>query len=695
VIKRRLPLMLAIGFAAGALGLLAQGSNSLAWLEGQSIDARFQLRGADFDAADARIVLVKIDDGTFNYLRDHRLSAQWPFPRRYHARVIDALRRAGARVVAVDIQFTEPSNRRDDNALIGAVGRAGGVVLSTTAVGPQGSTAVLGGDAVLRRLDAQAGNTSLIPDGDGTIRSTQHSIHGLPTFAVAVAGADANQPVSTSLFGGTTQPVPIDYAGPPGTFPAVPYWRLLSNRFPARLFAGRIAIVGASASTFQDLHETPTSGTPMPGPEVLANETATVLAGIPLRGAPTSTTVVLILALALLVPLLGIRAGTIAVVFAGLGALLAWAVATQIAFESGVELDFSDPAAALLLATAGTAIAGLWAERVERRRLRTLFAANSAGVVAGVLDPVGRRPLEPTAIIAGYRIEEAVGRGGMGVVYRATQAALGRTVALKLIATEHARDPVFRARFEQESRLAAAIEHPHVIPVYEAGEDDGLLFIAMRLVDGPDLAAVLAAEGALDPGRAARLIAQLAAALDAAHAHGLVHRDVKPANALLTLDRPEHLYLTDFGVAKAIGAGPAVTAVGGWVGTLDYLAPEQIGGEEVGPAVDVYALAGMLHHCLTGEVPFPRSDDAARLWAHLNAPPPAPSSLRPGIPVEVDAVVARGMAKGPAERYETATALADALLAALAMGEAELPMPRPAGRRAGPEGGAEPTVASD
>jgi serine/threonine protein kinase len=268
-------------------------------------------------------------------------------------------------------------------------------------------------------------------------------------------------------------------------------------------------------------------------------------------------------------------------------------------------------------------------------------------------------------------------------------------VALKLIAAERTRDPVFRARFEQESRLAAAIEHPHVIPVYEAGEDDGLLFIAMRLVDGPDLAAVLAAEGALEPRRAGHLTAQLGAALDAAHAHGLVHRDVKPANALLTRDDPEHLYLTDFGVAKTIGAGPAVTAAGGWVGTLDYLAPEQIRGEEVGPAVDVYALAGVLHHCLTGEVPFPRSDDAARLWAHMNAPPPSPSSLRPGIPVEVDAVIARGMAKDPAERYESAAALAAAALAALAVGAAELPLARPEGRRSGSEGGAEPTVASE
>ena len=161
-------------------------------------------------------------------------------------------------------------------------------------------------------------------------------------------------------------------------------------------------------------------------------------------------------------------------------------------------LDYSDPAASLLLATGGTVLVGLWADNRERRRLRNLFAADSASVVEEVLRASGPRSLEPTAIIAGYRIEQAIGRGGMGVVYRATQLALERPVAIKLIATERAQDPVFRARFERESRLAASIEHPNVIPVYEAGEDDGLLFIAMRLVEGTDLAELLDRGGALE-----------------------------------------------------------------------------------------------------------------------------------------------------------------------------------------------------
>ena len=350
---------------------------------------------------------------------------------------------------------------------------------------------------------------------------------------------------------------------------------------------------------------------------------------------------------------------------AGLGTLALWTLCTQLAFDSGTLLDYSDPAASLLLATGGTVLVGLWADSRERRRLRNLFAADATAVVEEVLRASGPRSLEPTAIIAGYRIEQAIGRGGMGVVYRARQLALERPVAIKLIATERAQDPVFRARFEHESRLAASIEHPNVIPVYEAGEDDGLLFIAMRLVEGTDMAELLDRVGALEPSRTARLIGQLAGALDDAHAHGLVHRDVKPANILLTRGEPEHLYLTDFGVAKHIGAGEGVTQAGKWVGTLDYLAPEQIRGEAVGAGADIYALAGLLHRCLTGEVPYPRENDAAKLWAQVNAPPPAPSRVRPGLPPAIDDVIARGMAKDPAARFQSAAELAHACARAL------------------------------
>jgi serine/threonine-protein kinase len=283
----------------------------------------------------------------------------------------------------------------------------------------------------------------------------------------------------------------------------------------------------------------------------------------------------------------------------------------------------------------------------------------------------------------------------MGVVYRATQLRLDRPVALKLIAAERARDPAFRARFELESRLAAGIEHVNVIPVYEAGEDDGLLYIAMRLVDGVDLAQLLGHAGALEPRRVARIVLQLAGALDAAHAHGLVHRDVKPANVLITADEPEHVYLTDFGVAKHVRAQDGVTMAGQLVGTLDYAAPEQIGGAAVDRRTDVYALAGLLYHCLTGSPPFPRDDDTAKLWAHVNAPPPAPSALRPELPAAIDDIVARGLAKDPDERYANATELARAC--AEALGVPSLPgAGAPRERRAVAGGGpVTPTVVSE
>jgi CHASE2 domain-containing sensor protein/predicted Ser/Thr protein kinase len=661
--RRRLALLLAVALLAAGLGTLAYTSHLLRRPEQQTIDARFQIRGTE-RARTASLVLVNVDAATFNYFRNHNLHAQWPFPRRYHARVIDQLHRAGAKVIAFDVQFTEPTDTFDDNALIEAIGRAHNVVLSTTEVGPHGSTDVLGGEEVLRQVDARAANTSVIPDSDGVIRNMQYSIGGLKSFGVAVAEADTGRAVPASLFGGVERPVPIDYAGPPGTVRSISYSRVYDDQFPAGMFAGKIVIVGASAPTLQDLHQTPMSGSsPMAGDELLANAAATVLAGIPLRKASSLVTVLLIVLLTVPVCVAGMRLGTLGVALAGLGTLALWTLSTQLAFDSGTLLDFSDPAASLLLASGGTVLVGLWTDSRERRRLRSMFAADATAVVEEVLNPTGARSLEPTAIIAGYRIERAIGRGGMGVVYRATQLALERPVAIKLIATERARNPVFRGRFELESRMAASIEHPNVIPVYEAGEDDGLLFIAMRLVEGTDLEDLLERVGALEPSRTVRLIGQLAGALDAAHAHGLVHRDVKPANVLLTRD--EYLYLTDFGVAKHVAAGAGVTQAGQWVGTLGYLAPEQIRGEAVGASADIYALAGVLHHCLTGQVPFPRDNDAAKLWAHVNAPVPAASRLRPGLPDAIDEVIARGMAKDPAARFQSAAELAHACAQAL------------------------------
>ena len=274
-------------------------------------------------------------------------------------------------------------------------------------------------------------------------------------------------------------------------------------------------------------------------------------------------------------------------------------------------------------------------------------------------------------MFAGYRIEALAGRGGMGLVYKARQLRPERTVAVKVIMPELAGDPDFRARFEQEASLAAQIEHPNVIPIYGVGDEDGLLFIVMRFVESMDLGVLLRRHERLEPAHAARLVGQIAAALDAAHDRGLVHRDVKPANVLVTGAHPaEHLYLTDFGLTKRVtdfGAG-GMTATGGFVGTLDYIAPEQVSGAPVDARGDVYALGCVLYQLLTGVVPFPRDVEVAKIFAHLSLPPPRPSLVAAGVTPALDAVVARAMAKDPADRFRSAGDLA--LAAAAAAGTA-------------------------
>jgi hypothetical protein len=274
--------------------------------------------------------------------------------------------------------------------------------------------------------------------------------------------------------------------------------------------------------------------------------------------------------------------------------------------------------------------------------------------------------IEPGATFAGYRVESVVGRGGMGVVYRAWDLSLERPVALKLIAPELAEDERFRARFLREPRLAASLDHPGVVPIYEAGEWERQLYLAMRFVEGSDLKSVLEREGRLPPERALIVLAQVADALDAAHRRDLVHRDVKPANVLL--DGDGHAYLTDFGITKQLGA--VSTDTGRMLGTLDYLAPEQIRGEDVDGRTDGYALGCVLYECLAGTPPFRRSTEAETLWAHMNDEPPAlPSEPR------LAPVLRRGLAKDREDRYGTCAELVDE-----AAGQLGLAAPRAGGR---------------
>jgi YVTN family beta-propeller protein len=282
---------------------------------------------------------------------------------------------------------------------------------------------------------------------------------------------------------------------------------------------------------------------------------------------------------------------------------------------------------------------------------------------------------EPGTEIAGYRIESMIGRGGMAVVYRAEDTRLGRKVALKLLTPQLADSEQFRQRFIRESRLAASLDHPNIVPIYEAGEADGQLFIAMRYVLGPDLKGLLAEHGGQLPLEwTLPLFRQIGRALDAAHRAGLVHRDVKPGNILVTNEeRPRsarggHVYLTDFGLTKrASELSGGLTGTGHFLGTVDYVAPEQIQGKPVGSATDIYALGCVLYECLTGQLPFRRDDDAALLWAHLVEAPPPVAAVRPEIPEAVDAVVARAMAKDSADRYESCEELLRDLEPALAL----------------------------
>ncbi len=268
------------------------------------------------------------------------------------------------------------------------------------------------------------------------------------------------------------------------------------------------------------------------------------------------------------------------------------------------------------------------------------------------------------AVFAGYRIEEVVGRGGMGFVYRATEARPERTVALKVIAPEFAADAAFRARFLRESEIAAKIEHPNVVPVSRVGEEDGMLFIAMRLIRGTDLGALIAAQGPLDALRAARIVDQVAGGLDAAHEQGFVHRDVKPANLLIEPGRRgDHVYLTDFGLTKRWASSGDLTQTGMVVGTTDYMAPEQWQGGRVDARADVYSLGCVLFEALTGRVPYPREGQPARMYAHLTAPPPIVSDLVPSA-AQFDEIVRRALTKSPDDRYPSAGDLGLAALAA-------------------------------
>lgn len=653
----RLRLLVGVGLLAAALALAAHATGLLARPERTTIDARFSIRGPK--RPPPSIVLVAIDQDSLARL------PRFPFPRTLYVPAIQRLRADGARVIAFDIEFNRPTTAAADEALIEAASRARPVVFATSLIDQFGATEVLGGPSIQREIGAQVGATATPTDSAGVIRRLPYSVRRLPSFAVVLARASGRRVSSPSFSRGGAL---IDYLGPSGTFQTVSFIDVLKGHVAPGVFRGRVVMIGETAPSGQDLHPSPYGV--LSGPEVQANALATILRGFPLRDVAGWVSVLLIVALGLLPPLACVRWGALATLGVAVAALVVFSVGSQLAFDAGRVVDYSSGLLALGVSGIATVGVDYALQSRERNRLRELFAAFSPEVVDQVLaqpsggDGLRTLALPATAVIGGYRMEQVVGRGAMGVVYKATQLALERQVAVKVISPEHARNASFRVRFERESRLAASVEHANVIPVYEAGEDDGLLFIAMRYIDGLDLGVMVERLGAITPLRAAGILAQVAGALDAAHAHGLVHRDVKPANILLSADEPVHAYLTDFGVAKITTSEDAtITSSGQWIGTLDYIAPEQLRGAPVDGRADIYALGGVLFYALTGQVPYPLESDVAKLLAHLDAPAPLVSALDANL-TAFDAVIARAMAKEPSSRFATAAELAEAATAA-------------------------------
>ena len=686
-----------LGAAAGyAVWHTSTGNN----VELQTIDARFALRGDRHPWPG--VVVVGIDDQTIETSQ----YGSFPFKRSWDARLIDTLRRDGARTIAVDLLFEHGTDNADDLALYDAAKRAHGhIVLAGTATDARGDTYVLGGVANQRAAGIAVGSAYFPEDTDGSVRRIPAAVEHLQSFAGAIArtsgiGASA---LAGDFTGGYAW---IDFPGPARTVPIYSFAGVLgpsgglprAQWVPPSAVRGKIVIVGATANSLQDRHTVGGwASQPMSGPEIEADAVATLMNGAALRPLSLSLEWLELALAALLLPALAIvRLRWTQLLALFLVAAAAVMVSAQLAFDGGVITLVMAPLAALLVSGAGAVLIPLAIERRELRTLRERFARFDPSVVDAVLsDPgialrVRAMAIGPESVIAGYRLVSLVGRGGMGVVYEAVQLTLGRHVALKLIDPMRVDDEELRARFVRESHIAAALEHPHVIPVYEAREDSGLLFIAMRLVQGPSLADVLATSAPLPAARAATIVAQIASALGAAHAQGLVHRDVKPANVLLY--DGEHAYLTDFGITRELAAGDGLTAVGERIGTVDYMSPEQCRGEPVGPAGDIYALGCVLYEALTGRVPFPGESEAQRLAGHLQQAPPVASEHWAAVPAALDAVIVTALAKLPEERQRSAEAFAAAVLHAAGVEPPPAPAPAaPGGPRVTVD---QPTLAS-
>jgi CHASE2 domain-containing sensor protein len=663
-------LVLLVAVACGLAGVAVRQVDGP--VEGMAVDARFAVRG--HRPPSPSVVVVAFDNQTLR-----RLNVRPPPPRDDQAKVIDRLDLAGARVVALDFSLEQPSwSARQDWAVVRVLLDARNAVVSVVAPDVAGDVADLAGREGFAGIHLRPGFTGLQPDRQGVVRRFRASAKSLDTFAVAAAEEFTGARHIVAPASGL-----IDYPGPTGTFPTLSYVDVLEGHFEPSAVRGKIVVVGPTATVFQDRHRIPVDST-MPGPEIHAAAISTVLAGFPLRSVTEAVAQRTAFAAGFAVPLLllGVALvtrrlrivrggggvlldapGPLAAATVGAAAFAGWCVAAQLAFDRGTVVELLPGLTAITASTAAAAAVAAIVTTRERQNVRQRFAASEPGIVQQVLaSPGRRRAVAASDVVAGYTIEGWIAGGGMGEVYRAIQARLGREVALKLIRNEHALDRDYRRRFVDEAHRAAGISHPNVIPVIDAGEAEGVLFIAMALIEGTDLADSLKNVHHLDAAYAVRLIHRVACAVDAAHARDVFHRDLKPANILIPDRSPQHPFLTDFGVAK--GSDEAGTP-GGVEGTIAYLAPERLEGRESGRAADVYALAAVLYECLAGTAPFPRATREEIGEAHRSADRPAVTAVRTELPAAIDTVIATAMAIDPGARHPSATAFTRAAAEAL------------------------------
>jgi CHASE2 domain-containing sensor protein len=642
----------AVATAAAGLAIAVDSLGLFEPIEGAALDARFEIRGEA--ARPDGVVIAAIDDDTPLELDDG-----YPLPRRRHAQAIDRLSAAGARAIAYDITFEDAKAPAGDRAMSASIRRAGNVVLATARVARDGSQNVpfLGQSRDVRDIRAQAGYSGVeapvarrVPAGTG----------GVPSLSVA-ATREAGKAVERDWF--TDNELWVDYPGGPGAIETVSFADLVRGRVPDRVVRGRVVVVGSTVSSDHDFHATSAPGDELiSGAEIHAAAIASMLSGSPLRDAPGWVLWLYVAVGGALGALAGRRIASIPGIglFAGAAALIL--AVNQGLFERDLVVPVGAPLLALGLATAGSIALSTRDLARQRDELRRDFAAFDPRAVQSVLQGT-ETDLGPAAeqIVSGYRLESLVGRGAMGVVYRATELASQRVVAVKVLPPHLADDPDYRRRFEREAAAASAISSPHILPVYASGEEDGVLFLAMRLVEGRDASMAVKEDGPVDAATAVSIVAAVASALEAAHSMGLIHRDVKPSNILLDT-RNDGVYLADFGLARPIDGG-TITTERQLLGTLAFAAPEQLRGERLGPAADIYALAGVFHFLVSGRTLYPYEDGAAVMAAHLSAPPPTLD----GDCAIFNAALGRALAKAPEARWPTATRFSAELTQAMAV----------------------------